>query len=185
MPWLTDRRLDRASLVLVNVATTDMRLERRPIGLTEAKRFVIEHHRHCVDPTGWKFGTSLWLGDELRAVGTAGRPTGRGFDDGLTIECTRVCTLGDHNACSMLYGALCRAAKALGYRRAITYTLASEAGVSPAAAGFVVECELPAREASVSASRARYDANLFGEATRPTEPKLRWVRLLVGPEETT
>jgi hypothetical protein len=32
------------------------------------------------------FGTSLWLDDELRSVAIAGRPTGRGFDDGLTVD---------------------------------------------------------------------------------------------------
>lgn len=37
---------------------------------------------------------------------------------------------------SLLYGAAWRAAKALGYKRLITYTLASEAGVSLRAAGW-------------------------------------------------
>lgn len=85
-------------------------------------------HRHCEPDRGWLFGTSLWLDDELRSVAIAGRPKGRGYDDGRTIEITRVCTLGDPNACSILYGALCRAAKALGYQRAVTYTLADEPG---------------------------------------------------------
>ena len=39
------------------------------------------------------------------------------YDDGTTIEVTRVCTDGTANACSLLYGAMWRAAKALGYLR--------------------------------------------------------------------
>ncbi len=155
-----------------------MNLERRPISLHAANRFVIEHHRHNEDVRGWLFGTSLWSGDELRSVAIAGRPLGRGFDDGMTIEILRVCTLGDQNACSMLYGALCRAAKALGYRKAITYTLADEPGISPAAGGFVLDAELPARESWASDARHRYDENLFGDQRRPQGPKNRWVRYL-------
>jgi hypothetical protein len=40
-----------------------------------------------------------------------------------TAEVTRLCTDGSANACSMLYGAAWRAAKAIGYRQSITYTL--------------------------------------------------------------
>lgn len=155
-------------------------LERRPITLKAANRFVVEHHRHNDEDTGWLFGSSLWVGDELRSVAIAGRPKGRGFDDGLTVEITRVCTLGDPNACSMLYGALCRAAKALGYRRAITYTLEEEPGISPAAAGFTIDEHLAAR---LSQRRNRYVADLFGTPTRPEGPKVRWAKWLVSTPE--
>ncbi len=65
-----------------------------------------------------------------------GRPVARHSDNGFTLEVNRVCTDGAHNACSMLYGASWRAAKALGYRRLITYTLPSEGGASLRAAGW-------------------------------------------------
>lgn len=60
----------------------------------------------------------------------------RAFDDGLTLEVNRTCTDGAKNANSMLYGAVWRAAKAMGYKRCITYTQADESGVSLRAAGF-------------------------------------------------
>jgi hypothetical protein len=151
-------------------------LERRPISLREANRFVVAHHRHNIEVRGWLFGSSLWLEEELRAVGIAGQPVGRGMDDGRTLEILRVCTLGDKNACSMLYGALCRAAKALGYERAITYTLASEAGVTPLSAGFRLDAVLSPRESWAGETRHRYDADLFGEQRRPQDGKLRWRR---------
>lgn len=41
-----------------------------------------------------------------------------------------------HNACSMLYATAWKAAKALGYRRLITYTLPEEGGASLRASGW-------------------------------------------------
>jgi len=43
---------------------------------------------------------------------------------------------GTRNGCSMLYGALVRAARALGWREVWTYTLPEEPGTSLKAAGF-------------------------------------------------
>jgi hypothetical protein len=61
------------------------------------------------------------------------------FQDGFTAEVTRLCVLDQQkNAASMLYAACWRAARALGFRRLITYTLATESGVSLKAAGWVV-----------------------------------------------
>lgn len=68
--------------------------------------------------------------------GATGRPVARVLQDGWTAEVTRLCTLGDKNACSMLYAASWRAARALGYRRLITYTLKSEGGASLRASGW-------------------------------------------------
>ena len=65
-----------------------------------------------------------------------GRPVSRYLDDGLTLEVNRLCTTGAENACSMLYGAAARAARAMGYRKIITYTLDTEPGTSLRAAGW-------------------------------------------------
>ena len=70
-------------------------------------------------------------------VAICGRPISRYLDNGTTLEITRVCTNGERNACSMLYGACVRAAKALGYKKVITYTLLSENGASLKAANFI------------------------------------------------
>lgn len=52
------------------------------------------------------------------------------------MEVTRCCTDGSPNTCTQLYGAIGRAAAALGYHRLITYTHATEPGTSLRAAGF-------------------------------------------------
>ena len=117
-----------------------------PITLREARAFIEEHHRHSKPPRGWKFGIGLKIDDQLIGVATAGRPIARHFDDGLTIEVNRTCTNGAKNANSMLYGAVWRAARAMGYCRAITYTQADETGASLKGAGWTRVKVLPARK---------------------------------------
>jgi hypothetical protein len=91
----------------------------------------------------------------LRAVGIAGRPVARNYDDGATIEVTRVASDGTPNATSMLYGALQRASFALGYTRVITYTLATESGSSLRASGWKVIGQRPATPGWSRVSRPR------------------------------
>lgn len=101
--------------------------ELRPVAREEARAFIRLHHRHHGVPVGW-----LWLhgahddAGELVGVAVVGRPVARAIDDGLTCEVTRLATDGEPNASSLLYAASRRAAIAKGYRRGLTYFLASE-----------------------------------------------------------
>jgi hypothetical protein len=149
-----------------------------PVTLAEAKRFVSANHRHNRAPVSWKFGVGLHDGERLVGVVMAGRCVARRLDADDVIEITRCCTLGDPNACTRLYGAILRAAKALGYRVAYTYTLKSESGSSLRAAGWVVDAEVKAAATWACAARDRVQVDLFGEATRPSEAKVRWKREL-------
>lgn len=154
-----------------------------PVTLTEARRFIAEHHRHNGAPVTWRFGVGLARGGRLVGVATAGRPVSPkvAAAEPRTVEVARVCTLGDKNANTRLYGAICRAAAALGFTSAITYTLESEGGASLRAAGFVCEGVYGARVGQTwnVASRPRYEENLLGERTITSdEPKLRWRRAL-------
>jgi hypothetical protein len=151
-------------------------VEIRPITLRAARQFIAQHHRHNIPPKGWLYGVALWEGETLVGVGIASRPVSRVLDDGTTMEVTRTCTDGTKNANSQIYGALCRAAKALGYKRVVTYTLAEESGVSLKAAGFVLDAELGERPSWEVAEKIRYQTDIFGEDRRPTGPKLRWVK---------
>lgn len=111
-------------------------LELQPISFDEACVFIDAHHSHYLPPQGWKFGIAVNDGVKVVGVVTVGRPVARGLNDGWTLEVTRCCTDGTKNAASMLYGAASRAARALGYKRLITYTLKEEAGTSLIAAGW-------------------------------------------------
>lgn len=148
-----------------------------PMTVKAASRHVAKNHRHCRGPSGGLFAASVWDGDHLAGVAIAALPVARLLCDGLTVEITRVCTDGTRNACSMLYGALCRAAQAIGYRKAVTYTLAEEDGASLRAAGFVPVATV--RPAVWNRStRSRMQVDLFGEQVRPPGEKVRWERLL-------
>ncbi|WP_345486006.1 XF1762 family protein, partial [Planotetraspora phitsanulokensis] len=64
-------------------------------------------------------------------------------------------TDGARNANSMLYGAAWRAARALGYVRAITYTQEGESGASLRASGWKPVAECPPRPGWDCPSRPR------------------------------
>jgi hypothetical protein len=121
-------------------------LEIVPITFRAASVFVAQNHRHNRPPRGHKFSIGLKSDGVLAGVAMCGRPISRHEDDGLTIEVNRTCTDGTSNANSMLYGASWRAAKAMGYRRIITYTQLDESGASLRAAGFIRLRDLPKRK---------------------------------------
>ena len=107
------------------------------IPLSESNKFVSVHHRHHKPVVGHKFSLCCRKNEKTVGVAIVGRPVSRHLDDGYTLEVTRLCTDGTRNACSFLYSAAWRAAKALGYKKIITYTLASENGASLRAAGWM------------------------------------------------
>ena len=128
-----------------------------PITFKAACAFVAKLHRHNKPPRGHKFSIALFSSGGLIGVAMAGRPISRHFDDEMTLEVNRTCTDGTRNANSMLYGAVWRAAKAMGYWRCITYTQADESGASLRAAGFTKVKELPARASWADSSVALKD----------------------------
>lgn len=136
------------------------------MSLSDAAEFCAQHHRHHKPPVGGLFAVAVAEGELVRGVAIVGRPVARGNADGWTAEVTRVATDGARNACSMLYGACWRAARALGYRKLITYTLASEGGASLRAVGWRTVAEVKGRSWDTP-SRPRVDRH-------PLQDKLRW-----------
>jgi len=143
-----------------------MPLELQPLSFAEACRFIEQHHSHHKPPQGHKFSIGLNDGDRVVAVVVVGRPVARHLDDGWTAEVTRLCTNGTRHAASKLYAAAWRAARAMGYRRLITYTLASESGTSLKASGWKELYRVKGRSWHCP-SRPRVDKH-------PTTDKLMW-----------
>lgn len=139
-----------------------------PCTVKDAAVYIRAHHRHHRAPTGGLFALAVEHEGSMRGVAVVGRPVARALADGRTAEVTRLCTDGTPNACSMLYGAAWRAARALGYRRLVTYTLASEPGASLRGAGWTLIGEAGGGSWS-RPSRPREDQH-------PTQTKLRWER---------
>lgn len=158
-----------------------MGLQARPCTITEARRLVsVLGHRHNLPPKGGLFAVAATSAGQVVGVAIAGRPVARLLNDGATIEVTRVTTDGHRNACSFLHGRIHRAARALGYRRCYTYTLASEDGASLRASGYTLDATLPARASWDGGARHRVQTDLFGAERRPSGPKLRWVVMLAA-----
>jgi hypothetical protein len=115
------------------------------------------HRHHPKPPPGHIFRVGVAADDLLVGVAIAGRPVSFVLDNGRTIEVNRTVTDGYKNANSMLYGAVARAAFALGYEQVITYTQEGESGASLRAAGYRVIAQRPARGGWNSPSRPRDD----------------------------
>lgn len=150
----------------------------RPVTLSEAKQFVAKHHRHNDPPVTWRFGVGVEIDGELVGVAMAGLPKARVLmqAEPRLLEINRTCTNGAANANSMLYGAVARAAKALGYRRLVTYTLQSESGASLKAAGWTAE-QVSDHDVIRWRSANGQHENLFGPTSRiPSGPKIRWTK---------
>ena len=112
-----------------------------PTTQPKANRYINALHRHHKALPGgfaW-FCLAAVAGGVVVGVAIAGRPTNRNNDDGQTVEVLRVATDGTANAPSALLGACGRAARAIGARRCITYTLEEEGGSSLRGAGWVQE----------------------------------------------
>lgn len=170
-----------------------MSLEVVPLTLREAQAFVQQHHRHNKPPHGCKFALGVRAAGELVGVAVAGRPVARAFDDGRTLEVNRSCTDGTPHVNSMMYGAIWRAAKAMGYLRCITYTQANESGASLRAAGWLRVKELEPRGDWISSSvklrhlREPAQASFIEDDRRRTGdvPRVLWSVGVAGPGAST
>lgn len=143
-----------------------------PVSFRDASAFVKQLHRHNKPPQGHKFSIALEHEGRLAGVAMAGRPVARALDDGRTIEVVRTCTDGTDNANSMLYGATWRAAKAMGFLRAVTYTQHGESGASLRAAGWMKVADLPARKSWRESSKKF--AHLRAEEGNGGVARQRW-----------
>jgi hypothetical protein len=149
------------------------KLELVPMCRDEANAFIAVHHRHHKPVRVARFSIGAARNDEVVAVAIVGNPKARLLQDGYTAEVVRLCSVDPPQAnghasgvCAMLYAACWRAAKAMGFRRLVTYTLPTEGGASLRGAGW--RCIGEAGGGSWDRKeRPRVD-------THPTQAKLRW-----------
>ena len=146
-----------------------------PITLSDAYVLVSGLHRHHKPPQGGLFAVACALdgADEPCGCAIVGRPVARMPNDGWTAEVTRLATGGERNACSMLYGAARKAARALGHDPVFTYTLPEEGGASLRAAGFRLDKEDAGGSAAMWHSREGRTAQPVGNDL--VGGKWRWV----------
>lgn len=144
-----------------------------PLELREANALVRTWHRHLPEETGHRYSLGAVKDGVLVGAAIVGRPTSKECPIREVIEITRCVTNGTRNACSLLYGAAARMAKAHGYFKIQTYNLNEEGGESLRAAGFVRVADVKGRPHVRSDGAPRRNAN--------TDDKGRWERILNPP----
>ena len=137
-----------------------------PCSISEAKVFIRENHRHHNPPVSGLFAVACSNGKKIVGVAIVGRPVARMLQDGFTAEVTRLCTDSTTHVASKLYAACWRAARALGWKKLITYILKDEAGISLKAAGWKCLGECGGGSWSCK-SRPRIDKH-------PLQKKIKW-----------
>lgn len=161
--------------------TSERTLRVVPCDLKTANDFVRHMHRHSRPVVGHKFALGVEAAQRvldgpawaLVGVAIVGRPVAQRLDDGRAAEITRLCTDGTRNACSMLYGAARRAARAMGHDPIYTYTLPDEGGASLRAAGFRLDKEYAGGSAAMWHNRPGRTAQPVGDDL--VGGKWRWV----------
>lgn len=113
----------------------ERRLDIVPMTQKEAQGFD-QHYRRQRRMKGYKFSIGCTDGDKIVGVASMVQPASRYMDDGWTLEMTGVCTDGTEDVRLMLYGAAWRAARALGYKKLITYVMDTEPGTGLKMAGW-------------------------------------------------
>jgi hypothetical protein len=145
------------------------RLRIVPLEPRELNDLVAKFHRHHKPVAGHRFSIGVMDGERLAGGASIGRPVARMTCPKTVVEVTRLVTDGTPNACSMLYAAAARIAKALGYQRIQTFILADELGTSLRTAGWIDDGVSPGGDWARTRPR-RQD--------QPQGAKRRYVRVL-------
>lgn len=143
-----------------------------PLTLSAANDLVARLHRHHKPVVGHRF--SLGVRDATgvtRGCAIIGRPVARMVDQYSVAEVTRLVTDGTKNACSILYAAAARAAKAMGFARIQTYILETELGTSLKAAGWALD-------GTTSGGDWNHGPRKGRRTDQPMGAKQRWVKIL-------
>jgi hypothetical protein len=141
------------------------------VELKDANEFVTRLHRHHVPVVGHRFSLGCEKDGQLLGVAICGRPVARRTPGDRVVEVTRLCTDGTKNACSFLYSAAARAAKALGYSMIQTFILETETGVSLRATGWEMGHTTKAEEWNRPSRGGR-------RTDQPNCRKVRWFKEL-------
>lgn len=152
-----------------------------PIELKELNLLVAKWHRHHKPIQGHRFSIGVERDGEIVGACSVGRPVARLTEQKEVVEVTRLVTNGTPNACSALYGAAARAARAMGYKKIQTFILDREQGISLRAAGWKLDGMTTGGDWNRKSTLLR-KSWLFDEYNRTDQPmcaKQRYVKILV------
>lgn len=134
----------------------------------DALAFNAQVHRRRKRVQGGMWCVSVRSGEQIVGVAIVGWPAKEWTTDELDTLCVLRCSVieGHRNACSMLYGACWKAARAMGCESMVTYTDLDEPGTSLRAAGWTDGGVTDGGEWDRPTRRRRAAVN--------AEPKRRW-----------
>jgi hypothetical protein len=157
----------------------DYELAVRPIAQHRAQAFVAQHHGHNGALAIDRYRAGCWNGPTLVGVVVVGNPTSPALMNTGQVEVRRLCTDRSlpatirYKAATALYGWAVDTAERKGWRRIITYTLASETGLTLRYCKPRWKCEGPA-----SREGASWEKRGPNRKKGPTEAKVLWSRAL-------
>lgn len=139
-----------------------------PLTLAQANELVASWHRHHKPVRGHRFSIGCEHEGVLVGAAIVGRPVARELPPYAWAEVTRLVTDGTTNACSFLYGACARIARAMGFERLQTAILVDEPGTTLKAAGWRFDHLIKGRDWNTAARGGR-------RTDQPMDDKLLWV----------
>lgn len=140
-----------------------------PLTLKQANEVVFDLHRHHKPVVGHRFSIGIEKDGEIVGAAIVGRPVAHMTDQYRVAEVTRLVTDGSRNACSTLYSAAARAAKAMGFDQIQTFILETEPGTSLKASGWEFDGWTDGGTWNRPSRNGRRD-------DQPLERKQRWVK---------
>lgn len=153
------------------------RLRVVPLTLERANSLVRQWHRHSPPVLGHRFSIGAEINGALVGACIVGRPNARMTDQDTVAQVLRLVTDGTPNACSLLYAAAARAARAMGFDSIITFTLEREPGTSLRAAGWDRDGETDG--GNWREEFRKLATTMLPRPSRHDEgPKVRWIKRL-------
>lgn len=156
-----------------------MSLRLLPIPIKRALRWCKLTYRRLPKVTGGMWAIAVLRGDDVRGIAVVGRPNAQALESRdlpqPRLQVLRVAVLegdaslsGHKGACSMLYAACARAARAMGCEDMWTYIHDDEPGTSLRAAGWIEDTEHESKGGSYDRPSRRRAAPVEGGR------KVRW-----------
>lgn len=120
-----------------SASTLTIPLTLRPCTIRAAKNWIGLHHRRLPRLQGAMWAVAACRGSDMVGVAAVGHPARMLAAENVLCVLRVAEAPPGRNACSMLYGACSRAARAMGATGLVTYTHQDEPGTSLRASGWV------------------------------------------------
>ena len=150
-----------------------------PLRIKQANNFVYEHHRYLKPVRLAKYALGCEYEDKLVGVVLVGVPLASAYNDGYTVEVTRLCCAGfaPVNTGSFLLGGAWKVWKAMGGRKMVSYTIDELPGTCYKAAGWRADGRNKGSKQGWKYKKGR-TIQMFNEDTERIValPKTRWVK---------